>query len=133
MELNLVYYGSVWIELIFAEIENWKHCSKIIFKYVNSVVGPVNSAWIVCEQCMNSAWTVFFVPCTVKSHDFTVHAQRKRKIGNVNAKCKRRIQCNPNGYYIKENMMCSRLGGWSQSNYMRVNFYHVKQLDMRWL
>ena len=30
--------GSVWIQLIFAK--NWKHCSKIIFKYVNSVLGP---------------------------------------------------------------------------------------------
>ena len=27
----------------------------------------------------------------------------------------------------KENMMGSRLEGWSQSNYMRVNFYQVKQ------
>ena len=27
--------------------ENWKYCSKIISKCVNSAVGPVNSAWIV--------------------------------------------------------------------------------------
>ena len=39
---NLVY---VWIELIFAEIENWKHYSKIIFKCVNSIVRPVNSVF----------------------------------------------------------------------------------------
>ena len=45
--------------------ENWKHCSKIIFKCVNSavrpifniflnkvVVGPVNNAWTVHEQCV---------------------------------------------------------------------------------
>ena len=25
----------------FAEIENWKNCSKIIFKYVNSVTGLI--------------------------------------------------------------------------------------------
>ena len=31
--------GSVWIELIVAE--NWKHCSKIIFNCVNSIVGPI--------------------------------------------------------------------------------------------
>ena len=30
---------SVWIQLIFAE--NWKHCSKTIFKCVNSTVGPI--------------------------------------------------------------------------------------------
>ena len=41
-----VHIGSVWIELIVAEnlklkTENWKHCSKIIFKCVNSIVGPI--------------------------------------------------------------------------------------------
>ena len=45
--------------------ENWKHCSKIIFKCVNSIVGLMNSAWTVREQYMNSVWIVFFVPCTV--------------------------------------------------------------------
>ena len=60
---------SVWIQLIFAEIENWKHCSKIIFKCINSVVGPINSAWIV-----------FFVPCTVNSCDVTIDALGKKKV-----------------------------------------------------
>ena len=59
----------VWIQLIFAEIENWKHCSKIIFKCINSVVGPINSAWIV-----------FFVPCTVNSCDVTIDALGKKKV-----------------------------------------------------
>ena len=27
--------------------ENWKYCSKIIFKCVNSIVSPMNSVWIV--------------------------------------------------------------------------------------
>ena len=49
-------YGFVWIEFIVVEIEIWKHRSKIIFKCVNSVVGPVNSAWIIHEQCMNSVF-----------------------------------------------------------------------------
>ena len=30
--------GSVWIELIFVEIENQKYCNKIIFKYINNIV-----------------------------------------------------------------------------------------------
>ena len=43
---DFIHYGSVWIELIVAEnlklkTENWKHCSKIIFKCVNSIVGPI--------------------------------------------------------------------------------------------
>ena len=34
---------SVWIELILLKLktENWKYCSKIIFKCVNSTVGPI--------------------------------------------------------------------------------------------
>ena len=33
----------VWIELIFTETENWnwKHCSEIIFKCVNSIMGSI--------------------------------------------------------------------------------------------
>ena len=39
-DLGILYLGSVWIELIFAETENWnwKHCSEIVFKCVNSTV-----------------------------------------------------------------------------------------------
>ena len=37
------YKRCVWIELILLKLktENWKHYSKIIFKYVNSDVGPI--------------------------------------------------------------------------------------------
>ena len=40
---HFLFFGSVWIELIFAETENWnrKYCSKIIFKCVNSIVRPI--------------------------------------------------------------------------------------------
>ena len=45
------------LKLKVAEIENWKYCSKIIFKYVNSTVEPifnekVAEKWYlwVCEQ-----------------------------------------------------------------------------------
>ena len=39
---QVIIIGSVWIELILLKLktENWKHCSKIIFKYVNSNMGP---------------------------------------------------------------------------------------------
>ena len=41
--------GFVWIELIVAETENWnwKYCSKIIFKYVNSIVRPIFNEKVV--------------------------------------------------------------------------------------
>ena len=47
----MIGLGSVWIQLIF--VENWKHCSKIIFKCVNSVVGPIFNEKMA-EKCMNS-------------------------------------------------------------------------------
>ena len=47
MNDKTILYGSVWIELIITETENWKYCSKIIFKCVNSILGPVNSIWTV--------------------------------------------------------------------------------------
>ena len=34
-------YWLIWTELIVAKIENWKHCSKIIFKCVNSTVRSI--------------------------------------------------------------------------------------------
>ena len=38
-----VYKGSVWIGLILLKLKTycWNHCSKIIFKCVNSTVGPI--------------------------------------------------------------------------------------------
>ena len=56
------HLGYDWIQLIFAETENWKHCSKIVFKYVNS-------AW--------DSWTV-------NSCNVTVHALGKKKCKREN-------------------------------------------------
>ena len=59
--------GSVWIELIFAETENWnwKHYSKIIFKCMNSAVEPIFNEKVVekwnlwiREQCTSVLFTV---------------------------------------------------------------------------
>ena len=59
--------GSVWMELILLKLktEDWKHCSKIIFKYVNSAMEPifnekVAEKWYfwVCEQCTDALFTV---------------------------------------------------------------------------
>ena len=65
---RLFYSGSVSIKLIVAETENWKHCNKIIFKCVNSIVGPMNSVWIV-----------FFVSYTVILLFTAEHKTKKKK------------------------------------------------------
>ena len=62
-----VYLGFVWIQLIFAETENWnwKHCNEIIFKYVNSAVWLIFNEKVV-EKCnLWDLWTV---------HECTVHS-----------------------------------------------------------
>ena len=33
--------GVFGLNLLLLKTENWKHCSKIIFKYVNSIVRPI--------------------------------------------------------------------------------------------
>ena len=64
---KLLYLESVWIELIFAETENWnwKHCNKIIFKCVSSAVGPIFNEKVaekwnlwVREQCIRALFTM---------------------------------------------------------------------------
>ena len=44
--------GSVWIQLILLKIDNWKHCNKIIFKYVNNAVRPnFNEKFVEKNTC----------------------------------------------------------------------------------
>ena len=58
--------GSVWIGLILLKLKTycWNHCSKIIFKYVNSAVGPIFNEKIdkkwnlwVRKQCTDALFT----------------------------------------------------------------------------
>ena len=83
--------GSAWIELIFDETENWKHCSKIIFKCVNSAVKSIfnifkcmNSAVIMREQWFLSLYSKFmwfYCSCAKKKKKKTTeHRRAKRAI-----------------------------------------------------
>ena len=94
-----------------AETENWKHCSKIIFKCVNSTVGSIfneNNCWKVefvnpwivhgytvhhgkvnlrGYYSMNSAWTVvaLLLKCVKKKKGWnTLKAKRGRNKSNPN-------------------------------------------------
>ena len=62
----MILLGSVWIEFILLKLktENWKHCSKIIFKCVNSTLRPIfnekfNKKWNlwVRKQCTDALFT----------------------------------------------------------------------------
>ena len=61
--------------------ENWKHCNKIIFKCVNSVIGPIFnekvaekwSLWVPCMCCWN-------VHCTLmKSQQLRLKKEKKKE------------------------------------------------------
>ena len=65
-ETRISFIGCVWIELILLKLktENLKHCSKIIFKCVNSTVGPIFNEKVdkkcnlwVREQCICALFT----------------------------------------------------------------------------
>ena len=101
------YNGCVWIELIFAETENWnwKHCSEIIFKCVNSTVGPIlnKKGTEKCnlwdrEQCTNALFTVDKVNCC----GWTKKKKKKKRKTQLK-KRGRRNNLNPNGHNIIAN------------------------------
>ena len=98
---------SVWINLIFAETENWnwKHCSKIIFKCVNSTVRPIFNEK-VSEKCnLWDPWTMH--SCIV--HSWLVNncglnqkRERERERERKRVKCERQLcMSNPNTYKIR--------------------------------
>ena len=49
IQLGYMHLGSVWIEFILLKLKTycWNHCSKIIFKCVNSIVGPIFNEKVV--------------------------------------------------------------------------------------
>ena len=65
---NWKQLGSVWIGLILLKLKIycWNHCSKIIFKYVNSAVGPIFNEKIDKKMKFVGLWTV---------HGCTVHGK----------------------------------------------------------
>ena len=88
-------YGSVWIELILLKLKTycWNHCSKMIFKYVNSTVGPIFNEKIdkkwnlwVHEQCINALFIeksqhlrLLVMHCSLNSSAFLQKRVKKKK------------------------------------------------------
>ena len=92
---------SLWVRLNTAYFcWNWKHCSEIIFKCVNSAVKPIFNEKVV-ENCnLWDSWTVN--GCTIQSwlvNNYGLN-KKKKKRKTQNTKRKRQINLNPNEYYI---------------------------------
>ena len=61
----------------FAETENWKHCSKIIFKCINSIVGPIFNEKVDKKWSLWDPWIVHL--CIVHKRPVNSCGWRKKK------------------------------------------------------
>ena len=89
------HLGSVWIGLILLKLKTycWNHCSKIIFKCVNSTVGPIFNEKIdkkwnlwVHEQYTNALFTgksqhlrLLFMHCSLNNSRIPPKTREKKK------------------------------------------------------
>ena len=117
-------YGSVWIQLIFAE--NWKYCNKIIFKCMNSTVKSFLMKKLlkseVCgshEQCTRPtnvhSTTYFAANSAWVDEKWTVNRLKSQKQGQEEKKkkkketqkCKRKnYKLYPNPHYMSTTCLC---------------------------
>ena len=67
----------------FVKTENWKHCSKIIFKCVNSTVRPIYNEKVDKKLSLWDPWTIHL--CTVYKRLVNSCGWRKKKKKRENA------------------------------------------------
>ena len=84
---NYICQGCVWIELILLKLktENWKNCSKIIFKCMNSDVGPIFNEKVAKKRFMgpmNSARDLLVWP---KAIETCLSKKKKKQNADVDA------------------------------------------------
>ena len=93
----------------FAEIENWKHCSKIIFKCVNSIVG------LIFNEKVAKKWNLWVREHCSQKTDQQLRLKRQKK----RRKCvgRRRSTYNPNPNSLSK----------GKKIFWEIN-YHVKTL-----
>ena len=68
--------------------ENWKHCSKIIFKCVNSTVRPIFNKKVVKNWYLWVPWTIYGCTVHAESQYSQLKKKKKKKAENANAKRK---------------------------------------------
>ena len=108
------YKGSVWIGFILLKLKTycWNHCSKIIFKCVNSAVRPIfyekihkkKNLW-VREQCTDVLFTeiwskvaaTVYIPYMNSNRKWGENAWKKKKKGKRRTETQ---QTNPNTHKL---------------------------------
>ena len=124
----------------FAETENWKHCSKIIFKCVNSAVWPIFNEKVaekwnlwVYEQCTDALFTgksqhlrLLFMHCSLNSSRIPPKTREKKR------KKKRKEKKNENAASPKRRRSLSAIqtstNNWKSRTHF-CNIFDIKQND----
>ena len=93
---------------------NWKHCSEIIFKYVNSIVRPIFNENVTEKWNLWDSWTVYL--CTIHSwlgQIMRLEPKKKKKMKrdfpkrrHANAESKRAPTTTPTFTDIYSNSNC---------------------------
>ena len=97
------YVGSVQIQLILLKTENWKHCKKIIFKCVNSAVGPIFNFFFLNKVVVgpvNSALCLLYSESMCMNSAVTIHTLWEKKKGNMKLKTHTHNKPNSNGLVL---------------------------------
>ena len=68
--------GPFRYNLFLLKTEKWKHCSKIIFKYVNSIVWPIFNEKVTKKWSLWDPWTVH--GCTVRKRIIKSYGLKKK-------------------------------------------------------
>ena len=99
-KLENLFLGCVWIPLILLKIENWKYCSKIIFKCVNSAVKPIFNESFAEKRGLWVPWTVHGTPLEKHKSHRNVLIKKKKKKKRRRRRRRNAFQQYPNEYLI---------------------------------
>ena len=91
--------GVFGLNLLLLKTENWKYCSKINFKCVNSIVRPIFNTWTVYKQYINSEYTVYNSKICPQKQQMRAK-KKKKKAENVKGKRGRGAQTPPMYIYV---------------------------------
>ena len=88
--------GVFGLNLLLLKTENWKHCSKIIFKCVIvswDLFLIFFNMWTVYAQCVNNVYTVHNSKNCFPTSTNTRKKKKKCELINVDAEPKRHLYC----------------------------------------
>ena len=109
-------YGVFGYHLLL-RTENWKHCSEIIFKCVNSTMRPIFNKNFVEKWCLWVSWTM---------HGGT-HRNISKVLDHASKKKKKKVKCRRNKFSaIQTYTMCFEWIDFYLTLYLTLVFLSMK-------